>query len=322
MLTYILITILLVVSILAYFRIADRFNIIDKPNERSSHSYITIRGGGIIFPLAALLWFLLFGHNEIWAIVGLIFIAIVSFLDDLKPQSGRVRMAVQVVAVGLLFYGQGMFGLHFYWLILAFLVGVFWINAFNFMDGINAITPFYSLALLGTFWFLNREIHFFDNDLIVVLAISLLIFSYFNTRKRAKAFAGDVGSVSMAFLLWWMMLELILKTGRFEFILLFAVYGLDSVFTIIFRLFRRENIFQAHRSHLYQKLSNEMKWPHVQVSAIYAVAQLFVNLIVIYQISQKRMSLPVFFGLVFILSAIYLWLRHLAEKHIKRINFQ
>jgi UDP-GlcNAc:undecaprenyl-phosphate/decaprenyl-phosphate GlcNAc-1-phosphate transferase len=243
---------MLIVAILVYFRIADRYNIIDKPNERSSHSNITIRGGGIIFPLAALLWFVFFGFGEIWAISGLLMIAVISFLDDLKPQSGRVRMAVQFVAVGLLFYGAGLFQLHFYWLFLAFLVGVFWINAFNFMDGINAITPFYSLALLGTFWFLNREIHFFDNDLIVVLGISLLIFSYFNARKRAKAFAGDVGSVCMAFLLWWMMLALILQTGRFEFILLFAVYGLDSVFTILFRLFRRENIFQAHRSHLYQ----------------------------------------------------------------------
>ena len=316
MLTYLIITVLLIVAILAYFRIADRYNIIDKPNERSSHSYLTIRGGGIIFPLAALMWFFLFGFHELRAISGLILIAIISFLDDLKPQSGRVRMAVQAVAVGLLFYGTGLFDLHFYWLFLAFLVGVFWINAFNFMDGINAITPFYSLALLGTFWFLNREIHFFDNDLIVVLGISLLIFSYFNARKRAKAFAGDVGSVSMAFLLWWMMLALILKTGRFEFILLFAVYGLDSVFTIIFRLIRRENIFQAHRSHLYQWLSNEMKWPHVQVSVIYALTQLFVNLIVIYLISQNRMTLPVFFALVFILSAIYLGLRNLVSRHI------
>jgi len=319
MLTYLLITVILIVAILVYFRIADQFNIIDKPNERSSHSNITIRGGGIIFPLAALIWFFLFGFHEFRAILGLILIATISFLDDLKPQSGRVRMAVQVVAVGLLFYGAGLFGLHFYWLILAFLVGVFWINAFNFMDGINAITPFYSLALLGTFWFLNQEINFFNNDLIVVLAISMLIFSFFNARKRAKAFAGDVGSVSMAFLLWWMMLALILQTGRFEFILLFAVYGLDSVFTIFFRLFRRENIFQAHRSHLYQLLSNEMKWPHVQVSVIYAVAQLLINLVVISLIINDLMKIHVFILIVLALSGIYLSLRFAVASKIRKI---
>lgn len=309
---------MLIAAILVYFRIADRYNIIDKPNERSSHSHVTIRGGGIIFPIAALLWFFFFGFEAVWAISGLLMIAIISFLDDLKPQSGRVRMAVHIAAVSMLIYGADLFGFPLYWLLPAYLIGVFWINAFNFMDGINAITPFYSLALLGTFWFLNQQIHFIDDDLIIVLTISLLIFSYFNARKRAKAFAGDVGSVSMAFLLWWMMMALILQTGQIEYILLFAVYGFDSVFTIIFRLVRGENIFKAHRSHLYQLLSNELKWPHVQVSLIYAVAQLLINLVTISLIINNLMKIHLFILIVLALSGIYLSLRFAVNRRVQQ----
>jgi UDP-N-acetylmuramyl pentapeptide phosphotransferase/UDP-N-acetylglucosamine-1-phosphate transferase len=319
MLIYLLITVMLIATILIYFRIADRYNIIDKPNERSSHSYITLRGGGIIFPVAAMLWFVFFGFQQLWALAALVLIALISFLDDLQPLSGKVRMLVHVVAVSLLFYSMGIFGLAWYTIAGAYLLAVFWINAFNFMDGINAITPFYSLALLVTFWFLNREIRFFDGDLIVVIAISALIFSFFNARKKAKTFAGDVGSVSMAFLLCWMMIALILQTGRFEFILLFAVYGLDSIFTIIYRIIRRENIFQAHRSHLYQLLSNEMKWPHVQVAMIYAVAQLLINLVAISLIINDMMKIRVFILIVLALSGIYLSLRFSVSSKIQKI---
>jgi len=320
MLIYITVWLILIAAILLYFRIADRYNIIDKPNERSSHSYLTIRGGGIIFPLAALLWFVFYGFDSKWAISGLLVISVISFLDDLRPLSGKVRMVVHIAAVSLLFYGAGMFNLHWYWLVIAYLVAVYWINAFNFMDGINGITPFYCLSALGTFWYLNRDIYFFHKELIVVLLISTLIFSFFNARKRARTFAGDVGSVSLAFLLWWMMMALILHSGRFEYILFFAVYGIDSVFTIIFRLTRGENIFQAHRSHLYQKLSNELKWPHVQVSVIYALVQLTINGIVVFLISSNRMNFPVLFSLVIFLSALYLWLRYQAVLQIRRLD--
>lgn len=319
MITYLIIALLLILTILVYFRIADRFSIIDKPNERSSHSYITIRGGGVIFPVAALLWFAFYGFLGVWAIAGLILVAVISFIDDLKPLPGSVRMPVQVVAVILLMAGLGLQNLPWYYAVIAIILAVYWINAFNFMDGINAITPFYSLAALVTFLVLNLSYPFFDEELIVVLIISAVIFSYFNARKRARTFAGDVGSVSMAFLLAWMLLALILETGRYEYLLLFAVYGLDSAFTIFFRLLRRENIFQAHRSHLYQLLSNELKWPHVKVSILYAVAQLVINLLIVYLISNDLMNFAVFLLSILILSAIYLILRYTVKSKIHNL---
>lgn len=320
MITYLIIALLLILTILVYFRIADRFSIIDKPNERSSHSYITIRGGGVIFPVAALLWFAFYGFHGVWAIAGLILVAVISFIDDLKPLPGSVRMPVQFVAVILLMTELGFQNLPWCYAVIAIILAVYWINAFNFMDGINAITPFYSLAALVTFLVLNLLYPFFDEELLVVLIISTVIFSYFNARKRARTFAGDVGSVSMAFLLVWMLLALILEAGRYEYILLFAVYGLDSAFTIFFRLLRHENIFQAHRSHLYQLLSNELKWPHVTVSILYAVAQLVINLLVVYFILNDLMSSPVFLFFIFLLSAIYLTLRYTVKSKIHNLT--
>jgi UDP-GlcNAc:undecaprenyl-phosphate/decaprenyl-phosphate GlcNAc-1-phosphate transferase len=320
MLTYLLMAVLLIVTILAYFRIADRYNIIDKPNERSSHSYITLRGGGIIFPVAAMLWFVFFGFQQLWALAALVLIALISFLDDLQPLSGKVRMLVHVVAVSLLFYSMGIFGLAWYTIVGAYLLAVFWINAFNFMDGINAITPFYALVALATFWYLNLKYQFFPVEMIVLMTISLVIFSFFNARKQAKTFAGDVGSVSLAFLLAWMMLAIILKSGHFEYILLFTVYGLDTVFTIIIRLIRGENIFKAHRSHLYQLLSNELRWPQLQVAALYAVAQLLINLLVVFLVIKGLMNLPVFIVLIVLLAKIYIMLRYITRTNIRRMN--
>jgi len=320
MLTFFSISLALIAAIQLYFRIANRYNIIDKPNDRSSHSYITIRGGGIIFPLAALMWFAFYGFQQVWGIAALIMIAVISFFDDLKPLSGRLRMLVHFAAVSLLFSGIGIFGLSWYVILGAYLLAVFWINAFNFMDGINAITPFYGLVTLLTFWYLDHNYQFFPEDLIVLLIIASLIFTFYNARKRAITFAGDVGSVSLAFLLVWILIELILKTGNIYFILFFVVYGLDSVFTIIIRLFRGENIFKAHRSHLYQLLSNELKWPHLKVAAFYSVAQLIINMLVLILFIQGLMNLPIFLVFVLLLAITYVILRHAAQSNANKLK--
>jgi UDP-GlcNAc:undecaprenyl-phosphate/decaprenyl-phosphate GlcNAc-1-phosphate transferase len=318
MFLYFITTVLLVLAILLYFRLAGYYNIIDKPNERSSHSYVTIRGGGIIFPLSALLWFLLWGFHEPIAIGGLVLIAVISFVDDLKPLSGLLRITVHIIAVSLFFYETGIFNLPWYFIALAYIATVGWINAFNFMDGINAITPFYSLTALGTFFLLNRKLSFAPEELMVVLIIAVLIFSFFNARKRAKTFAGDAGSVSLAFILAWLMVLLILQTGNPVYIMFFAVYGIDSIYTIIHRLIRKENIFKAHRFHLYQLLANELKWPHVLVAAVYALIQLLINLAVITLNNNGLLTLQVLAALLILLSAAYILLRIVILFRIRR----
>lgn len=306
---YIIAFIILVLILLGYFKVADHFNIIDRPNERSSHTKITIRGGGIVFPAAAFLWFLMFGFEQYLIIIALVLMAIISFLDDVLTVSSKIRLLVHFISVSLLFGALHIFELPWYVILATYLLVIGWINAFNFMDGINGITAFYGLVSLSTFAWLNNSYEFISQQLIFLLIFAVLIFSFFNARKAAKTFAGDVGSVSLAFLLAWFMILLITETGRLEYILLFSVYGIDSVITILFRLVKRENIFEAHRTHLYQYLSNEFQWPHVLVSVIYGFAQATVNFLTLILISKNKMNWQVFFLILLILGAVYLFVR-------------
>ncbi|WP_319502697.1 hypothetical protein [uncultured Draconibacterium sp.] len=302
--------------LLAYIKIARILNIVDKPNDRSSHQYVTVRGGGIIFPIAAVLWYLLYGKTDPWIIAALLLIAVISFIDDIILLSSSSRLLIHIVATTVLLWQIQIFGLPWYGIVLIYILTLGWINAFNFMDGINGITGIYGLVSLCTFLWLNQSIPFIPSELIITLINSILIFLFFNFRRRAKTFAGDVGSISLAFILAWAIISLILTTGRIEYILFFAIYGIDTVVTILIRLFRRENIFEAHRTHLYQFLSNEYKWSHIKVSLSYGLIQGIINISVILLITNNYMNYFVLLLFVVVLAAAYLFLRHKIQKAI------
>ncbi len=318
---YAIIFILQLLLLLAYFRIANYFKIIDIPVGRSSHYKATIRGGGIIFPIAVLLWFLMLERDQYLITCALLLVSAVSFYDDVKTLPSGIRIITQFLAVSLLFWQLSIFEVRWYEILLLYFFTIGWINAFNFMDCINGISAIYGLVSLGSFAWLNHSVDFASQQLIVILIISVLIFSFFNARNNAKTFAGDVGSVSLAFLLAWFMLSLILKTGHFEYILFFAVYGIDAIVTILFRLSRKENIFSAHRTHLYQYLSNECKYPHMFVTCIYGMIQLIVNIITIKLISLEQMSNTIFFLFLLILCLTYLFFRHVVHKRLQSRNY-
>ena len=267
---YILLLISLFAAELIYFRIADYFNIIDKPNQRSSHTQVTLRGGGIIFYIGILFYFALEGFQYPWFFVGLSMITLVSFADDIKPRPARIRLLVHFSAMLLIFYQWNLFEFTWYYTILALVICTGILNAYNFMDGINGITGGYSLVIVVALWYINSyKITFIDSNLIYCLILALIVFDFFNFRKKAKCFAGDVGSISVAFILLFLLGKLILFTNDFSYIILLAVYGVDSVLTIIHRLILKENIFEPHRKHLYQLLANELKLPHLFVSSMY-----------------------------------------------------
>ncbi|MBM3400862.1 MAG: glycosyltransferase family 4 protein [Bacteroidetes bacterium] len=273
----------LALILLFYFRLAVQFKIIDKPNQRSSHSRITIRGGGIIFPIAILLQALFSGFQYPLFTSGLLLISIVSFYDDLRPLSNKVRILVHLIAVSLLFMQTGLWTYPVWIVIPVYILVIGTINAYNFMDGINGITGAYSLITILSLYFINEShISFALSEWLIVAALSLLVFNFFNFRKKAKCFAGDVGSVSMAFIIIFFLLLLIIQSGDLKYIGLLLIYGLDTVSTLIFRLIRRENIFEAHRSHFYQYLVNGKGWPHLQVSSLYMLVQVLVNVVIIY----------------------------------------
>ncbi|OFY38923.1 MAG: UDP-GlcNAc--UDP-phosphate GlcNAc-1-phosphate transferase [Bacteroidetes bacterium GWF2_40_14] len=265
---------LLILSILIYFKIADHYNIIDKPNERSSHEYITLRGGGIVFYIGVALYFFFCGFSYPLFALGLSIIAVISFIDDIKAIPSRVRIVFHFAAMLLMFYDCGLYSLPWYYTFIALILSTGIINAYNFMDGVNGITGGYSVVVLASFWYINNYIALFiDNYLIYIVLLSLLVFNIFNFRKRAKCFAGDVGSVSIAFIIVFLLCKLIVQEKDMSYIIILLIYGVDTVLTIVHRLILKENIFVAHRKHMYQIMSNELHIPHLYVSLLYMAAQ-------------------------------------------------
>lgn len=279
---YLLYLLFSVSLILIYFRVADHFNIVDKPNHRSSHQHLTILGAGIIFPLVITLHSMINGVIYPYFTAGLILISIISFWDDLQPLSFIIRLLGHLTSVSLIFFETGLID-YSPWLVLTLYVIVIGsLNAYNFMDGINGMTGAYSLVTIVSLYYINEYVTVFvSSDWLIICAISLIAFSIFNFRPLAKCFAGDVGSVSMAFIIIFFILTLTIKTADFKYISLLLIYGLDSVTTIVFRLIRRENIFLAHRGHFYQYLANSKSWPHLAVSLLYAVLQILINVLII-----------------------------------------
>ena len=166
-LIYGMILILLIVCELVYFRIADKCNIIDKPNLRSSHTSITLRGGGIIFLLGMWIYSILFSFPYPWFLLGLTLIAGISFVDDIRSVSNKVRLIIHFTAMMLMFYSFGILKPELWWMIvLALILCVGIINAYNFMDGINGITGGYSLAVLLPLAYLNLQLNFVDANLL------------------------------------------------------------------------------------------------------------------------------------------------------------
>ena len=303
---YIVLLFLLVGIELLYFKVADTYNIIDKPNSRSSHTSITLRGGGIIFTIAIGIAFFL-GYVSLSLTLAVVLVAVVSFIDDIKPLSQLPRFVSHVIAVGLVFYDLHLFSEAWWLLPIVFVLLIGWINAFNFMDGINGITVLYALTAIVSFSFLT--VHEASLPLLLTMGLSCVAFGIFNVRKKAKTFAGDVGSISMALFLGYFMIKTIIASGQFGYILFFSVYGIDAVITIINRLLKKENIFQPHRSHLYQYLANEMGYSHIFVAFAYAGLQLLVNGFVIYL--GGKGALTFFFSgtLLLLLTLIYLFVR-------------
>ena len=300
---------------LCYFKIAEHYNIIDKPNDRSSHTEVTIRGGGVIFVIAGILAVIL--HTEYWLPgVGLFLIGTISFIDDRITLSSKIRILIHVFAVTLMFIFLNVFDMPFYWAIAFYIIAIGVINMYNFMDGINGITGTYTLVVLAGLQYVNLyEFSFVEPDLIWLPIIACIVFLYFNFRKRAKCFAGDVGSVSIAFWLVLLIFKLCFATNNWTYILFLSVYGIDSVLTISHRLILKQNIFNAHRMHLYQILANEYKIPHLIISIIYGLIQ---ALIIVFLISNNKFSPLLLSVIIVTLAILYIIVRYSLMARFKK----
>ena len=315
--TYLIIVVLLLAAELLYFRIADKCNIIDKPNQRSSHTTIVLRGGGIIFAISILVWMawqMVLGNwgavqEYLPFIIGLLLICGISFWDDIHSLPDSVRLVVQFVATGLMFWGlmgQGAWfmELAWYWKVViglvALIVFVGATDVINFMDGINGITAGYSLAVLVPLLLANKMPDqvghdiggFIEESFLLVAIIGVLVFSIFNFRPKGKAkcFAGDVGSIGIAFIMLFAIGRLIMQTGDVTWMVFLLVYGVDGCCTILHRIMLHENLGEAHRKHAYQLMANELGWSHVVVSLLYFGLQLVISLVMIYLVPDTVLA--------------------------------
>lgn len=311
--TYFIIAVLLLAAELIYFRIADKCNIIDKPNERSSHSTIVLRGGGIIFSLSMIAWavmMLVQGQDIVPYLpfmVGLILIAGVSFIDDVHSLPDSVRLVAQFVAMALMFWSMGIMNWEMWWIVpIALIVCVGATNIINFMDGINGITAGYALAILLPLLLLNRSLGFIEESYLIVAIIGVLVFCIFNFRPKGKAkcFAGDVGSVGIAFIMLFAIGKLIVMTGDPSYLVLLMLYSVDSILTICHRIMLHENLGEAHRKHAYQLMCNELKIGHVKISLLYMCLQLAISLGFIYLIPNTVTAHWIYFICVALVMAI------------------
>ena len=298
-----------------YFKVASRYNIVDKPSERGSSTAITLRGGGIVFPFVVLVYFIYSGFAYPWFIVGLLLISCISFYDDVSSLSPRIRLIIHFLAMLMMFKELGLLAWSTWWLVpIMLFVCAGAINVFNFMDGVNGITGGYaSIVLLALLYVNQRVVPFVDANFILFSLISVLVFCFFNFRKRAKCFAGDVGAVAIAFVILFFICKLVFATNDFSWFAFLTVYGVDGVLTLVHRLLRHEKLSQPHRKHAYQLMANELKIPHVAVSAIYMCMQALVCAAYLW-----RPGLAMFAIVVVLLSVLYvLFIKKYFHLHLK-----
>ncbi|BDX22485.1 glycosyltransferase WbpL [Polynucleobacter sp. TUM22923] len=256
-------------------RWAEHWQLVQSPTYRSSHVLPTANGGGLGVVAAALVagaWLAWSGANQLWPVLALSLpLAWVGFLDDVRHLSAKWRFAVQLAVVAgllaalgglpplVLWAGLGLDG----WLLLGllFLVGAWWINLFNFMDGIDGIAGMQAVFMLlggaGLAAWANPAA-FTSPVWMLMLCVSAATMGFLLLNwPPAKIFMGDVGSTWLGFMIFALAL-LSIQAGWLSYaawLVLAAVFVTDATVTLLTRMAHGERWYEAHRSHAYQRLS-------------------------------------------------------------------
>ena len=326
-----------------FIKYAKSKNITDVPTERSSHSTPTPRGGGLGFVITSIVAFVLYFAWEglitsgiyLTLLVTISIVASLGWFDDRNDLSQIIRFAIQVVAAALVLFfigGLDTFKLpyvpEFSFGFFSPFLGLLWItgvtNIYNFMDGVDGIASSQALSASAgwmVFALLWNEPVLFTINLIVFSTV--LVFLIYN-RAPARIFMGDVGSVFLGF--FFAVMPFLAATISEEYtiastlwigVLLLWPFLFDSSSTLIRRFKNGENIFEAHRSHLYQRL-NIAGWPHSVISTLYltfSFLSLMIALIFFHENDTIRILL---FLLLLLLSFLYVNIVHHVEKKVDR----
>ena len=311
---FLVLTIILFISEVIFIKVAKLFNILNISRQHKIDSEETVRGGGIIFFFSALCYYVYSDFQYSIFFSGLTILSIVSFVDDTKSLPVSSRLFFQFLSVILILLESGLYNFLTWNYIGILIISVGIINAYNFMDGINGMTGGYSIIAILSLWFVNNyHIAFIENDFLVFTLLALMVFNYFNFRTRARCFAGDVGSISIAVIILFLLLKLIIHEQNLIYILFLSVYGVDSVLTIIHRLFLKENIFKAHRLHLFQAIVHNMKVPHLLMASIYISIQGIICTIVIFSLQYSIIAqLGIGFSIIILLTTLYIFAKRSA----------
>ena len=299
---YIIATVAIIALELLYFFVAKKFHIVDRPNERSSHHKVVLLGAGIIFYLALLFYSLTNGIPYPNFLIGLSALAIISYIDDLRQLPSWLRLFAQLFAVLFSFWFD-INALEIWQIMLLVIVFAGILNIYNFMDGINGMLAAYSLVVVGTFGYLDLfETPFIEPEFIATVVIAILVFGFFNFRTKARCFSGDVGSISMGLIILFLLVRYVkaipsegINVSTLCFIIVFLA---DGGLTIAKRFLSGRNILAAHREHAYETMVNDLKVPHLCVSAGYALLQLIINIGYIMVADKNLYTLIVAFLLV------------------------
>ena len=265
------------VYVIAFFAL-QKWQWLDMPNTRSSHQSVTLRGLGIAFlPIVVLAWMLQYLTG--WQCIGILFAGFTGLAADFEWMPPLHRLLLYVIASILFLSGSSWFGYQGWWLFFILSGLLIWINLFNFMDGINGMMAISTLVSLITFLMLPELNEYVDFILMMIALITS--YAFFNLRKTALAFAGDVGSVVLSICLALPMLLAISKSGKWWYLMFFGLYITDAGFTLLKRLFKGYNVLKPHRTHLYEYLANEAGMPHLKISIAYGAVQLGINICIL-----------------------------------------
>lgn len=334
MIKYIIIAAILLAVELVYFKVARHFGIVDRPSKRGSSQAVVLRGGGVIFPVAAVGLFFADGFLQPLFMLGLLMVSLLSFIDDVRSLSPKLRLPIQFVGMLLLIVQLLLLSTDSLTTLSAAVIIVIGLivctgamNVFNFMDGINGITGGYAFVVLLAlvFTFRQGDVGSFHADgflpdgifsIAVTALIADLVFCFFNFRKRARCFAGDVGSVSIAFIILFLLGYVMVRSHDVSWLAFLVVFGVDGCLTIVHRLMLHENISLPHRKHAYQIMANELHAPHLAVSLLYMILQ--ATCCVIYFLHPGYLTLVLE---MLVLSAAYiLFMRKFFHLHVESGN--
>ena len=261
-------------SIGTYFirEIAIKKELLDHPNERSSHTIPTPKGGGlaIIVTFYISLSYHFFTHaidqKLFFALLSALPVIVVSLIDDFHPLSAKIRFGLQFFSAISALYALGgvetfnfsLFSISGIWLNIIALFGIVWMtNLYNFLDGIDGYAAGEALFVALAIFLL------FGNTLTLILALSVAGFLLFNWHK-ASIFMGDVGSAPLGFIFAVLMLYDANSPHFLAWLILLSLFWFDATYTLIRRALNREKLSQAHKKHLYQRL-NQAGFSHDKV---------------------------------------------------------